>query len=39
MKFVTFERAGAAHPGVWLGNGRIADLSAVAGSLLEIISE
>jgi 2-keto-4-pentenoate hydratase/2-oxohepta-3-ene-1,7-dioic acid hydratase in catechol pathway len=37
MKFVTFERGGSAHPGVWLGDGRIADLSPVAPSLLEII--
>jgi 2-keto-4-pentenoate hydratase/2-oxohepta-3-ene-1,7-dioic acid hydratase in catechol pathway len=37
MKFVTFERGGMAHPGVWLGDGRIADLSPVAPTLLEII--
>jgi 2-keto-4-pentenoate hydratase/2-oxohepta-3-ene-1,7-dioic acid hydratase in catechol pathway len=37
MKFVTFERGGMAHPGVWLGDGRVADLSSVAPTLLEII--
>jgi 2-keto-4-pentenoate hydratase/2-oxohepta-3-ene-1,7-dioic acid hydratase in catechol pathway len=37
MKFVTFERGGTAHPGVWLGDGRIADLSPVAPTLLEIV--
>lgn len=37
MKFVTYSRAGAARPGAWLGDGRIADLSSVAGSILELI--
>ena len=37
MKFITFERSGVEHPGVWLGGGRICDLAPVAGSLLEII--
>ena len=30
MKFITFSRGGQPSPGVWLGNGRIADLSGVA---------
>ena len=37
MKFITFERDGRALPGVWLGEGHIADLSSVFGSILELI--
>ena len=37
MKFITFERDGRALPGVWLGEGHIADLSSAFGSILELI--
>ena len=37
MKFITFSRGGQPSPGVWLGNGRIADLSGVAGSMIDLI--
>ena len=38
MKFITFSRGGKPAPGVWLGEGRIADLSGVAGSMVELIA-
>ena len=38
MKFITFSRGGKPAPGVWLGGGRIADLSGVAGSMVELIA-
>ena len=37
MKFITFERDGEALPGVWLGEGHIADLSSAFGSILALI--
>ena len=37
MKFITFARDDEARPGLWLGDGRIADLSAAAGSIIELI--
>ncbi|HEY5410412.1 MAG TPA: fumarylacetoacetate hydrolase family protein [Caulobacteraceae bacterium] len=37
MKFITFAQDGAERPGVWLGKGRIADLSSIASSLIELI--
>ena len=37
MKFITFLRDDAALPGLWLGGGRIADLSQAAGSIVELI--
>ena len=37
MKFITFERDGEALPGVWLGEGHIADLSSAFGSIQELI--
>ena len=37
MKFITFERDGRALPGVWLGEGHVADLSSAFGSILELI--
>ena len=37
MKLITYTHGGAEQPGAWLGDGRIVDLSPVAGSLLEII--
>ncbi|HEX4098132.1 MAG TPA: fumarylacetoacetate hydrolase family protein [Caulobacteraceae bacterium] len=37
MKFITFERDGAALPGLWLGEGRIADLGDAFGSVLDVI--
>ena len=37
MKFVTFAHQGSDRPGVWLGDGKMVDLSPVAGTLLGII--
>ena len=37
MKFITFERDGGALPGVWLGEGHVADLSSAFGSILALI--
>ena len=37
MKFITFERDGEALPGVWLGEGHIADLSSAFGSIQDLI--
>ena len=37
MKFITFARDGEQLPGVWLGEGHIADLSSAFGSILELI--
>ena len=37
MKLVTFIHNGREAPGAWLDGDRIADLSAVAGSVLEIV--
>jgi 2-keto-4-pentenoate hydratase/2-oxohepta-3-ene-1,7-dioic acid hydratase in catechol pathway len=37
MKFITFARDGNALPGIWLGEGHIADLSKAFGSILELI--
>ncbi len=37
MKLITFERDGRALPGVWLGEGHVADLSSAFGSVLELI--
>ena len=37
MKFITFARDGEQRPGLWLGGGRIADLSQAVGSIQELI--
>ena len=37
MKFITFARDGEQRPGLWLGAGRIADLSQAVGSIQELI--
>ena len=37
MKFITFARDGRELPGVWLGEGHVADLSSAFGSILELI--
>ena len=37
MKFITFARDGREQPGVWLGEGHVADLSSAFGSILELI--
>ena len=37
MKFITFARDGEQLPGIWLGEGHIADLSSAFGSILELI--
>ena len=37
MKFITFARDGKALPGIWLGEGHVADLSSAFGSILELI--
>ena len=37
MKFITFARDGKALPGVWLGEGHVADLSSAFGSIIELI--
>ena len=37
MKFITFARDGKQLPGVWLGEGHVADLSSAFGSILELI--
>ena len=37
MKFITFARDGRELPGVWLGEGHVADLSSTFGSILELI--
>ncbi len=39
MKFITFSRHGEERPGLWLGDGRIVDLSLVAPSVLAIIQD
>jgi len=37
MKFITFARDGEQRPGLWLGGGRIADLSQAVNSIQELI--
>ena len=37
MKFITFARDGEQLPGIWLGEGHIADLSSAFGSILDLI--
>ena len=37
MKFITFARDGEQLPGIWLGEGHIADLSSAFGSMVELI--
>ena len=37
MKFITFARDGEQLPGIWLGEGHIADLSSAFGSIVELI--
>ena len=37
MKFITFARDGEQLPGLWLGGGRIADLSQAVSSIQELI--
>ena len=37
MKFITFARDGEQLPGIWLGEGHVADLSSAFGSILELI--
>jgi 2-keto-4-pentenoate hydratase/2-oxohepta-3-ene-1,7-dioic acid hydratase in catechol pathway len=37
MKFITFARDGEQRPGLWLGGGRIADLSQAVRSIQELI--
>ena len=37
MKFITFARDGSQLPGVWLGEGHVADLSSAFGSILDLI--
>ena len=37
MKFITFARDGRELPGLWLGEGHVADLSGAFGSILELI--
>ena len=37
MKFITFARDDEQRPGLWLGGGRIADLSQAASSIQELI--
>ena len=37
MKFITFARDGEQLPGIWLGEGHIADLSSAFGSVVELI--
>ena len=38
MKLITYARGGAEHPGAWLGDGRIVDLSAVAPTVIALIA-
>jgi 2-keto-4-pentenoate hydratase/2-oxohepta-3-ene-1,7-dioic acid hydratase in catechol pathway len=37
MKLITYAHEGREGPGLWLGEGRVADLSPVAETLLELI--
>ena len=37
MKFVTFTRNGVEAPGVWLGDGKVVDLTPVAPTILALI--
>ena len=37
MKFITFARDGKQLPGLWLGGGRIADLSSAVDSIQQLI--
>lgn len=38
MKFITYRLDGRDHPGLWLDDGQVVDLSAIAPTLVEIIA-